>query len=113
MVVPSHDKCIMWSHFYTCRYGKVQSVRFEGHPDCVEGIVAFTDIKAASQAYNQDQMLNGAIPLSIAFCDAAGNRWCEPRCPVITAVTKQETPSSKEEGSSGTVPTSTNRDKNG
>ena len=79
--------------------------------------MAFTDIKAASQAYNQDQMLNGAVPLSIAFCDAAGTRWCEPRCPVITAAaadsSKPETPTNGEGGCTALPSNTSNRDKNG
>lgn len=91
-----------------CRYGKVQSVRLEEHADCVEAIVAFTDIKVASQAYNEDQLLNGAIPLSIAFCDAAGTTQCEPRCPTIklTAELCDETTANTERRGDKTVPAS-------
>jgi len=64
------------------RYGKVHSVRLEDQADCLEAVVAFTDIKAASQAYNEDQLLNGACPLSIAFCDATGTTQSEARCPI-------------------------------
>lgn len=49
--------------------------------DCSEAVVAFTDIKAASQAYNEDQMLKGAVPLSVAFCDAIGTSQSEARIP--------------------------------
>ena len=77
-----------------CRYGKVQSVRLEDHSECSEAVVAFTDIKAASQAYNEDQLLDGAAPLSIAFCDAAGTTQSEPKCPTLpTAAAKDDTDS--------------------
>lgn len=73
------------------RYGKVQSVRLEELPsECVEAVVAFTDIKAASQAYNEDQLLDGAVPVSIAFCDAAGTTQSEPKCPTLPVAAKTE-----------------------
>ncbi|XP_067946939.1 msx2-interacting protein-like [Watersipora subatra] len=65
------------------KYGKVQSVRLEDHTECLDAVVAFTDIKAASQAYNEDQLLDGAVPLSIAFCDAAGTTQSERKCPTL------------------------------
>ena len=51
-----------------------------------EAVVAFTDIKVASQVYNEDQLLNGAAPLSVAFCDATGAAQSEARCPTVSAV---------------------------
>ena len=72
------------------RYGKVQSVRLEEHADCSEAVVAFTDIKAASQAYNEDQLLDGAVPLSIAFCDAIGTTQSEPKCPTLPCAATSE-----------------------
>jgi len=74
------------------RYGKVQSVRTECHTECMEAIVAFTDIKAASQAYTEDQMLGGAAPLSIAFCDGHGNNQSEARCPTLAATPRPASP---------------------
>lgn len=56
----------------------------------MEAIVAFTDIKAASKAYNEDQMLNGAVPLSVAFCDALGTAHGEARCPVAQVEKSRE-----------------------
>lgn len=79
---------------YSCfRYGKVQSVRLEVHADCIEAVVAFTDIKAASQAYNEDQLYGGAAPLSIAFCDAAGTTQSESRCPTLPPAKTEATES--------------------
>lgn len=102
-MVASYNLCFLWPSeyiFYSMlvngdcvrsllsfisflRYGKVQSVRLEDHTECLDAVVAFTDIKAASQAYNEDQLLDGAVPLSIAFCDAAGTTQSERKCPTL------------------------------
>lgn len=68
------------------RYGKVQSVKLQDGPDdqFIDAVVAFTDIKVASQVYNEDQLLNGSAPLSVAFCDAVGTAQSEPRCPAVS-----------------------------
>lgn len=65
----------------------MQSVRLEELSDCAEAVVAFTDIKAASQAYNEDQMLKGAVPLSVAFCDAIGTSQSDARFPTASCHT--------------------------
>lgn len=52
----------------------------------VEAVVAFTDIKAASQVYNEDQLLNGSAPLSVAFCDALGTAQSDARCAATVPV---------------------------
>lgn len=70
-------------------------MRLEEHPECMEAVVAFTDIKAASQAYNEDQLLGGAAPLSIAFCDAAGSTQSEPRFAQPPPALQVESPSAK------------------
>lgn len=83
------------------RYGKVQSVKLENADTNCEAVVAYTDIKAASQAYNEDQMFHGAIPLSIAFCDAVGNPQSEARCPTTSVSAPDSPEKQKAAGASG------------
>lgn len=81
LYIPILDALFIYS-----RYGKVQSVKLiheDTHSRYVDAVVAFTDIKVASQVYNEDQLLNGAVPLSVAFCDATGTAQSDARCPAV------------------------------